>query len=168
MELALGGSETRNNQITSNQQYVMTSFNNLALMLDDALQQMQQDMAKTTGERQLRKPGRNGQPKPVSKCRPEKNAAILSDRLQKMKEQMGEGANAGRDGRQQRQLSKELAQMAAQQAALRQMAGKAQELNADGSGDGTQMSDIAKEMEEIERDLVSKDVTIETSSANKN
>ena len=76
---------------------------------------------------------------------------------------MGEGANAGRDGRQQRQLSKELAQMAAQQAALRQMAEKkAQELNADGSGDGTQMSDIAKEMEEIERDLVNKDVTLVT------
>ena len=41
MELALGGfGDRETDQITSNQQYVMTSFNNLALMLDDALQQI--------------------------------------------------------------------------------------------------------------------------------
>ena len=166
MELALGGfGDRETDQITSNQQYVMTSFNNLALMLDDALQQMQQDMAqKQPGNGNCENPGGNGRPKPSPSAGDlKKMQQSLSDRLQKMKEQMGEGANAGRDGRQQRQLSKELAQMAAQQAALRQMAEKkAQELNADGSGDGTQMSDIAKEMEEIERDLVNKDVTIET------
>ena len=39
---------------------------------------------------------------------------------------------------------------------------QSQELNEDGSGDGEQMSDIAKEMEELERDLVNRDVTIET------
>ena len=166
MELALGGfGDRETDQITSNQQYVMTSFNNLALMLDDALQQMQQEMAqKQPGNGNCENPGGNGQPKPSPSAGDlKKMQQSLSDRLQKMKEQMGEGANAGRDGRQQRQLSKELAQMAAQQAALRQMAEKkAQELNADGSGDGTQMSDIAKEMEEIERDLVNKDVTLET------
>jgi hypothetical protein len=166
MELALDGfGDRETDQITSNQQYVMTSFNNLALMLDDALQQMQQDMAqKQPGNGNCENPGGNGQPKPSPSAGDlKKMQQSLSDRLQKMKEQMGEGANAGRDGRQQRQLSKELAQMAAQQAALRQMAEKkAQELNADGSGDGTQMSDIAKEMEEIERDLVNKDVTLET------
>jgi len=87
----------------------------------------------------------------------------LGDRLEKMKEMMGEGANAGNSGKQKRQLSKELAQMAAQQAALRQMAEKkAQEMNGDGSGDGNQMNDIAKEMEELERDLVNKNVTLET------
>ena len=166
MEQALGGFGDRETDlITSNQQYVMTSFNNLALMLDDALQQMQQDMAqKQPGSGNCENPGGNGKPKPAPSAGDiKKMQQSLGDRLQKMKEMMGEGANAGRDGRQQRQLSKELAQMAAQQAALRQMAEqKAQELNADGSGDGTQMSDIAKEMEEIERDLVNKDVTIET------
>ena len=166
MQQALGGFGDRETDlITSNQQYVMTSFNNLALMLDDALQQMQQDMAqKQPGSGNCENPGGNGKPKPAPSAGDiKKMQQSLSERLQKMKEMMGEGANAGRDGRQQRQLSKELAQMAAQQAALRQMAEqKAQDLNADGSGDGTQMSDIAKEMEEIERDLVNKDVTIET------
>lgn len=166
MEQALGGFGDRETDlITSNQQYVMTSFNNLALMLDDALQQMQQDMAqKQPGSGNCENPGGNGKPKPAPSAGDiKKMQQSLSERLQKMKEMMGEGANAGSDGRQQRQLSKELAQMAAQQAALRQMAEKkAQEMNADGSGDGTSMSDIAKEMEEIERDLVNKEVTIET------
>ena len=166
MEQALGGFGDRETDIiTSNQQYVMTSFNNLALMLDDALQQMQQDMAqKQPGSGNCENPGGNGKPKPAPSAGDiKKMQQSLGERLQKMKEMMGEGANAGRDGRQQRQLSKELAQMAAQQAALRQMAEqKAQDLNADGSGDGTKMSDIAKEMEEIERDMVNKDVTIET------
>ncbi len=166
MEQALGGFGDRETDlITSNQQYVMTSFNNLALMLDDALQQMQQEMAqKQPGSGNCENPGGNGKPKPAPSAGDiKKMQQSLGERLEKMKEMMGEGANAGPNGRQQRQLSKELAQMAAQQAALRQMAEKkAQDLNADGSGDGTQMSDIAKEMEEIERDLVNKDVTIET------
>lgn len=166
MEQALGGFGDRETDlITTNQQYVMTSFNNLALMLDDALQQMQQEMAqKQPGSGNCENPGGNGKPTPSPSAGDiKKMQQSLSERLQKMKEQMGEGSSGGRDGRQKRQLSKELAQMAAQQAALRQMAEKkAQELNADGSGDGTQMSDIAKEMEEIERDLVNRDVTLET------
>ena len=166
MGQALGGFGDRETDlITNNQQYVMTSFNNLALMLDDALQQMQQDMAKKQpGSGNCENPGGNGKPKPAPSAGDiKKMQQSLGDRLEKMKEMMGEGANAGKSGKQQRQLSKDLAQMAAQQAALRQMAEKkAQELNADGSGDGTQMSDIAREMEEIERDLVTKDVTIET------
>ena len=166
MELALGSFGDRETDlITTNQQYVMTSFNNLALMLDDALQQMQQSMAeKQPGSGNCENPGGNGNPKPSPSAGDiKKMQQSLGDRLEKMKEMMGEGANAGSSGREKRQLSKELAQTAAQQAALRQMAEKkAQEMNADGSGDGNQMSDIAKEMEELERDLVNKDVTIET------
>jgi hypothetical protein len=166
MELALGSFGDRETDlITTNKQYVMTSFNNLALMLDDALQQMQQSMAeKQPGSGNCENPGGNGNPKPSPSAGDiKKMQQSLGDRLEKMKEMMGEGANAGSSGREKRQLSKELAQTAAQQAALRQMAEKkAQEMNADGSGDGNQMSDIAKEMEELERDLVNKDVTIET------
>ena len=166
MALALGSFGDRETDIiTTNQQYVMTSFNNLALMLDDALQQMQQDMAeKQPGNGNCEKPGGNGKPKPSPSAGDiKKMQQSLGDRLEKMKEMMGEGANAGNSGKQKRQLSKELAQMAAQQAALRQMAEKkAQEMNGDGSGDGNQMNDIAKEMEELERDLVNKNVTLET------
>jgi hypothetical protein len=166
MEKALGGFGDRQTaEITENQQYVMTSFNNLALMLDDALQQMQQSMAESKpGTGNCEKPGGNGKPKPSPSAGDmKKMQQSLGEKLEKMKEAMGKGANAGQSGKDQRQLSKSLAQMAAQQAALRQMAEKkAQELNADGSGEGKQMGDIAKEMEDLERDLVNRDVSIET------
>jgi hypothetical protein len=166
MKKALAGfGDRKTPEITENQQYVMTSFNNLALMLDDALQQMQQSMSESKpGMGNCEKPGGNGKPKPSPSAGDmKKMQQSLGEKLEKMKEAMGKGANAGKSGKDQRQMSKEIAQMAAQQAALRQMAQKkAQELNADGSGDGKQMGDIAKEMEELERDLVNRDVSIET------
>ena len=166
MDKALGGfSDRMTPEITTNQQYVMTSFNNLALMLDDALQQMQESMAKKQpGNGNCENPGGNGKPRPSPSAGDmKKMQQALGERLEKMKESMGQGANAGASGKEKRALSKELAQMAAQQAALRQLAEKkGQELNEDGTGNGSQMNDIAKEMEELERDLVNKNVTLET------
>ena len=46
-------------EITTSQQYVMTSFNNLALMLDEALKQMQNQAS-------CNKPGQGNCEKPVS------------------------------------------------------------------------------------------------------
>lgn len=148
--------------IAMNQQYVMTSFNNLALLLDEALQQMQQKEAqKQPGSGNCEKPGGSGNPSPSRKAGDmKKMQQALGKKLEQMKEQMGKGANKGEVGKQKPGgMSKELAQMAAQQAALRKMAQeKAKQLNEDGSGKGNQMGDIAKEMEEIERDLVNRQV----------
>ena len=148
--------------IAMNQQYVMTSFNNLALLLDEALQQMQQKEAqKQPGSGNCEKPGGSGNPSPSPKAGDmKKMQQALGKKLEQMKEQMGKGANKGEVGKQKPGgMSKELAQMAAQQAALRKMAQeKAKQLNEDGSGKGNQMGDIAKEMEEIERDLVNRQV----------
>ncbi|HRP58845.1 MAG TPA: hypothetical protein PK833_00950, partial [Vicingus sp.] len=49
---------------TSKQQYVMTSINNLALLFDEALQQMQQQAQQKQGEGSCDKPGSTGKPKP--------------------------------------------------------------------------------------------------------
>ena len=148
--------------IAMNQQYVMTSFNNLALLLDEALQQMQQQEAqKQPGSGNCEKPGGSGSPSSSPKAGDmKKMQQALGKKLEQMKEQMGKGANQGKTGQQKPGgMSKELAQMAAQQAALRKMAQeKAKELNEDGSGNGKEMGDIAKEMEEMERDLVNKQV----------
>ena len=148
--------------IAMNQQYVMTSFNNLALLLDEALQQMQQKEAqKQPGSGNCEKPGGSGNPSSSPKAGDmKKMQQALGKKLEQMKEQMGKGANKGEVGKQKPGgMSKELAQMAAQQAALRKMAQeKAKQLNEDGSGKGNQMGDIAKEMEEIERDLVNRQV----------
>ena len=148
--------------IAMNQQYVMTSFNNLALLLDEALQQMQQQQAqKQPGSGNCEKPGGSGNPSPTPKAGDmKKMQQALGKKLEQMKEKMGEGANKGQAGQKKPGgMSKELAQMAAEQAALRKMAQeKAKKLNEDGSGDGNGMQEIAKQMEELERDLVNKQV----------
>ena len=163
MSKALDGFGDRQTaDIAMNQQYVMTSFNNLALLLDEALQQMQQQQAqKQPGSGNCEKPGGSGSPSPTPKAGDmKKMQQALGKKLEQMKEQMGKGANQGQVGQKKPGgMSKELAQMAAQQAALRKMAQeKAKQLNEDGSGQGNQMGDIAKEMEDIERDLVNKQV----------
>jgi hypothetical protein len=56
-------------------------------------------------------------------------------------------------------MSQQLAQMAAQQAAIRQeLQRMAQELNKDGSGAGNGLNKLAQEMEQLEKDIVNKRV----------
>lgn len=165
MEKALGGFGDRlTDEITANQQYVMTSFNNLALMLDEALQQMQQAMAESQpGSGNCEKPGGNGKPSPSPSAGEMKRMQdALGKKLEQMKKAMGEGANAGMTPSEKRKLSKELADMAAQQRALREMANKkGSELNQAGQGEGNGFKQIAAEMEELERQLVNREVDLE-------
>jgi hypothetical protein len=133
----------------------------LALLLDEALQQMQQQQAqKQPGEGNCEKPGGAGNPSPSPKAGDmKKMQQALGKKLEQMKQSMGDQANQGKAGKKSGGMSKELAQMAAQQAALRKMAQeKAKEMNEDGSGKGNGMKEIAQEMEELERDLVNKQI----------
>ena len=159
MEKALGGFGNRETDaIAMNQQYVMTSFNNLALLLDEALQQMQNKQeCNNPGTGNCNKPGGAGS-KPSAKAgNMKKMQKALGKKLEEMKSR-SEGANKGESkGKRGGEMSKQLAEMAAQQGALREMAKKrAQELNKDGSGDGNEMKKIAEEMEDLERDLLNR------------
>ena len=151
-----GFSDRQTPLITEQQQYVMTSFNNLALMLDEALRAMQQQMAEgQPGSGNCEKPGGNGSPSSSPSAGDmKKMQKALGEKLERMKWELGQAGGKGG-----RQMSKELAELAAQQAALRQLAEKkAAELNEYGSGNGNGMKAIAAEMEELERDLVNKDL----------
>lgn len=141
--------------ITTNQQYVMTSFNNLALLLDDVLQQMQNESScNKPGTGNCEKPGGSGSKPSPSAKQIKGMQQSLSKQLERMKEKI-KGFNKGEGKEGKRGLSKELAQMAAQQAAIRQMTQElGRQLNEDGSGTGNGLEDIAKEMEEIEKDIV--------------
>ena len=152
-------------EVTMHQQYVMTSFNNLALLLDEALQQMQNQMScKKPGQGNCEKPGGNGQPKPSpSAGEMKKMQEQLSKQLEQMKEQMGKSGKDGQGENGKKPMSKELAKMAAQQAAIRQMMEQmGQKLNEDGSGNGNGFKQIAKEMEQIEEDIVNKQIDQQT------
>jgi hypothetical protein len=85
----------------------------------------------------------------------------LSKQLEDLKKQ-GQNQGKSQSGNNP-QLSKELAGAAAKQAALRKMMeDKAGELNQDGSGKGNEMKQIAKEMEQIQKDIVNNNITEET------
>ena len=95
------------------QQFVMTSANNLAVMLSEILKSMQEEMASDLpSSQQCEKPGK-GSPKPGDLKRMQKE---LNEQIEKMKEQMLKGEkNKMQDGK----MSKELVEMLAKQELIR-------------------------------------------------
>lgn len=125
---------------SGNQQFSMTSINNLALLLNDVLKQMQQEMAQMSGGGQMcKKPGNNKKPG-------------LGDLQKQLNEQMGKMKNGMKPGE---SMSKELAKMAAQQEMIRN-ALKDLQKKSGGDKAGKELSEIMKEMEKSEKDLVNK------------
>jgi hypothetical protein len=153
--------ERKTPEVTKHQQYVMTSFNNLALLLDEALKQMQKESScNKPGTGNCEKPGGMGSKPSTGDMK--KMQEALSKQLEEMKKKM-EGFNEGKNNAGKSEMSKELAQMAAKQAAIRREIEKmGQKLNEDGSGMGNEMKKIAKEMEDLEKDLVNKKINQET------
>lgn len=153
----------------SRQQFAMTSINNLALLLDEAMQQMQSQMnLKSNGS--CSKPGQ-GSPKPgagnsMSKLQQQLNQQLedLKKSLEKGSSPKGEkpGSNPGNSGK--GGMSKQLAKTAAKQAAIREALGKLQEqLNQEGNKEGMGgLKKLGELMEETETDLVNKRITNET------
>lgn len=156
------------------QQHAMTSLNNLALLLDEALQQMmaQMNAQSKPGSGNCSKPGGAGS-KPGDKAKIAKmkaNQQALQKQLEEMRKAMQEGKKPGEKpgeknpgGMGMPGMSQQLAQMAAQQAAIRkEMQKLAQELNKDGSGAGNPLNKLAEQMEQNEKDIVNKNITPET------
>lgn len=151
--------ERETNEALTKQQLVMTSANNLALLLSDVLTSMQQDMAdKMPGEQQCNKPG-NGNPKPSDI---KKMQEQLKKQLEKMKKQ-GEEGSQGKDKKGDKGKSKELAKMMGRQELIRQqlekMADKIEE-SENGNADG--LRDAIEKMEETEEDIINDNISHET------
>lgn len=129
----------------SEQQFAMTSMNNLALLLDDVLEQMQNAMADAMG-----KPNKkNGDQKVPS----------LSELQQQLNNKIEELKGSGKSGR---QLSEELAELAAEQERIRKALEGAQEGFGENENGMKPGSGITEKMEETETDLVNKQITQET------
>lgn len=148
----------------SRQQFAMTSINNLALMLNEALSQMQAAAKKPgkPGSGSCKKPGGKGEKPSMASMRQMQEQ--LNKQIKKLKEGMEKGGNkpGTKPGMGMGGMSKELAQLAAQQAALRQELQKmSDQINKDGKGAGG-MSKIIEKMEETETDLVNKMLSQET------
>jgi hypothetical protein len=148
----------------SRQQMAMTSINNLALMLNEALQQMQ-DAAKKQGppgSGSCKKPGGSGNKPSMANMRQMQEQ--LNKQIQKLKEGMEKNGNkpGQKPGSLGQGMSQELAKLAAQQEAIRKEVQKmADQINKDGKGGGN-IGKLAEKMEETETDLVNKMLSQET------
>ncbi len=164
-------------QAADRQQRAMTSLNNLALLLDEALQQMQQQQKNSMpGNGSCKKPGGKGSSSGDSKkmAKTKANQEALSKQLEEMKKALEKGKKPGdKPGQKPGEknpggmglpgMSEQLAKLAAQQAAIRkEMQRAAQDLNKDGSGGGNGLQKLAEEMEKNEKDIVNKNITQET------
>ena len=150
--------ERETNKALNEQQLVMTSANNLALMLSDVLQAMQEDMAeKTPGEQQCNKPG-SGNPKPSDLKKMQKQ---LKEQLEKMKK--GQDGKDGEKPKSKPGQGKDLAKMMGRQEMIRQqleqMAKKIEE-SENGKAEG--LRDAIDKMEQTEEDIANDNITQET------
>lgn len=148
------------------QQFVMTSVNNLALMLSDVMKQMEEDMKSQSGKPgagSCNKPGGKGKKMSMKSMRGMQES--LNKQMQDLKKELESGksgqAKSGSQG--QKGMSEKLAKMAAEQEAIRnEMSKYADQMNEEGLKDAGSMSDMMKKMEETQKDLVNKKILQET------
>lgn len=165
--------ERRMSDLGIHQQYTMTSYNNLALMLNESLQEMQKQMQNSKpGSGSCNKPGGKGQPKPGNGMSNQDMKQMLKKQLDQMKKGQKEGGSkpgdkpgskpgmkpGGKNGAGGMGLgNKEIAKMAAEQSAIRKRLEQLRrELNKGGKGEGNKLSPLIKQLAEQERDLVNK------------
>lgn len=173
---------------TMRMQSTMTSVNNLALLLNEALEQMQQQMKKQMESKskkagKCKKPGSGSGKNPSSQGQPASSMRKLQEQLNQQLQQMKDalekgqkpgdkpgdkkgqkpGSGLGQNGQSGLNMpgsSEQFAKMAAQQEALRrQMQSLMDKLKNKGKNPG---GDIANMMEETEKELVNKQITNQT------
>ena len=148
--------------ITSNQQFVMKSLNELGLMLAESLEKMQEQQKSGQGQgsgncSSNQSPGgkKNKSGKSAKSMRELQEK--LNQQLQEMRKQMQEGKTPNPNSQNPQSMSEQFARMAAQQEAIRRMLQDYQsELKKNGQGYDGKIDKMLKEMEQTERDLVNK------------
>jgi hypothetical protein len=147
--------DRRTAEANRHQQYAMTAMNNLALMLSEALDQLQKQMNK----------GGKGKGKQQSISQLAKMQEQLNQNMQKAREQMQREGQQGNQGKSQQgkgNMSEQLARMARQQQQIREALQQInRDENKDGKGGLGNLDKISKEMEQTEHDLVNRKITDE-------
>ena len=146
--------ERRLNMATSKQQFAMTSINNLSLMLSQTLSQMQAQMMAMPMPGKGKGKGKKGKTPGPDLGEMQKQ---LNDQISKMQKD-GKGGMGGR------QMSEQVAKMAAEQARIRQMLQQLMDSQKGTDAEkkvGNDVKDLMKKMDETETDLVNKRVNPE-------
>ncbi|RVU01289.1 hypothetical protein EOD41_04800 [Mucilaginibacter limnophilus] len=146
--------DRRSHEALRSQQYAMTAMNNLALMLSEALEQLQNAQGGGSGK---------GKKKQQSAGQLAKMQQQLNQNMQKMREQMKQQGNQGKSGQGQNGMSEQLARMARQQQMIREALQKlSQQENKDGKNGLGNLDKISKEMEQTETEIVNRKISEET------
>jgi hypothetical protein len=142
-----------------NQQYVMTGYNNLALMLSEVMEQMQQQMAdQMDGEQMCQNPGNKPGKKPGKIPGLKQLQQQLNDQINQLSEMMKEGSSPGS----KQGMSQKLAEIAAKQQQIRKALEEINKSdNKDGKGSLGNLQEIIDKMDKTETDLVNKQITQE-------
>ncbi len=136
--------ERKKSNASADMQLSMTSINNLALMLNDHFEMMMEMM-------------QNAMPS-MSKGKKQKGKKSLGEMQMKLNQQMEEVKKSGKSGR---QLSEELAKMAAEQERIRRALQEMQDKMKQ-EGGRPMGNDLPAKMEQTELDLVNKQLTEQT------
>ncbi len=143
-------------QASEQQQRTMKSFNDLALMLAEAMQQMQQQMGQMmSGDQQCNKPGgKKGKSGSTPSDKMSQGQKEINDGLKKMKDGMKDGKNPS-----SQEFAKAAARQGAMRNALRQLD---KEKRQQGKGTNGEIQKALEDMDKVETDLVNKRLTNET------
>lgn len=150
--------DRRTSEANRSQQFTMTSLNNLALMLNEALEQLQNAMKNAKG-------GKGKQKQSMQQL--QQMQEQLNKNMQQAKEKMEREGNMGTVPK--GQMSQEFAKMAQQQQMIREALEKInKEDNKDGKGSLGNLNQAVQEMKQSELDLVNKRINQETINRQKN
>jgi hypothetical protein len=143
-------------EASRNQQYAMTSMNNLALMLSEALDQLHNAMKNG-------KAGK-GKGKQMSVSQLAQQQQQLNQNMEKARQQMQQQGNKGKSAEGNNgNMSEQFAKLARQQQEIREAL---QQFNRDENKDGTNglgnLDKISQQMEQTERDLVNRRISEES------
>ena len=131
------------------QRQIMKNVNDLALMLSESLNKMQQQMASMMqGNQMCNNPGGSGKDGKIPMDKVSDGQKKLGDQLQKMKD----GKKDGQGG----QSAKDFAQAAARQAAMRRALEALQKEKQEKGQGSPELQDLIDQMDKMEIDLINK------------
>lgn len=162
IELATEALEARNlNLGVAKQQYIMTSLNNIAVLMKESLEKMEEKLAQCmnskSGSKSCKNPGKKGGKLNSGKIKEMQNS--LGKQLEKLRSEI-EKSNSASKSEKDESLNKEIARLAARQEAIRMELQKLKENTEELSNEEKEaMTEATKEMEQLEKELVNKNLS---------
>lgn len=157
--------DRRLSETSKNQQFVLTSMNNLALMLKESMKEMKKKQSECKGKcnksgGSCSKPGGKGKSKKTSARELQQQ---LNRQMQALKKSMEQQGKQGQSQKTQQSMSEQFAKMAAQQEAIRKMLEDYENAlkSENGVGDKS-IEQLINEMKQTEKELVNRKLTQQT------